>query len=90
MTHNYFRDPTHAAPLHPDTLCYVLELAGIKVLEVMKLSEYPKGALLENLITDNSMSPNFRGAVEAINRNFSQLNNLLYGAQDYCVVAEVD
>lgn len=90
LGHNYFRDPSHIFPLHPDTMCYLMELAGLQVLEVRKLSPYPLGAMLQTIPVQDYMPPRWIETVNTLNRNFSQLNSLLYGYQDYCVIAQVE
>ena len=85
---NYWRDPTHVWPLHPDTLSFMMTLAGLKVIEIQRLSPVPKEAQLREIPVQEYMTPRWRETVELINYNISQLNDLLYGYQDYCIVAE--
>lgn len=87
---NYFRDPSHAQPLHPETMRFMLETSGFRVLEVRELSRYPEEAMLQPVPVEAYMTPRWAAAVERINRNMEQLNKLLFGAQDYCIVAQVD
>jgi 2-polyprenyl-3-methyl-5-hydroxy-6-metoxy-1,4-benzoquinol methylase len=89
LSSNYFRDPTHIWPLHPDTLSYGMTLAGLKVVEVRKLSPVPPGALLQTVPVEDYMTPRWAQTLSLLNRNFAQLNEMLYGHQDYCVIAEV-
>ena len=89
LTQNYFRDPTHTAPLHPDTLRFLAERSGLKVREIRKLSPYPEGAVLKTVESDAFMPPRMRTVVESLNHNVGILNNLLFGFQDYCLIAEV-
>lgn len=90
LCHNYFRDPTHKQPLHPDTTQYMMELAGLAVKETRLLSPYPAGALLQEVAIDAQLDSPIRGALETINMNVRELNRLLFGHQDYCVVAEAE
>lgn len=89
LSSNYFRDPTHVFPGHPDTVAYALELAGIRVKEVRMLSPVAKEALLQEITGDEFSTPRWQQAVEQVNRNIRQLNDLLYGWQDYAVIGEV-
>ena len=89
LSSNYFRDPTHVWPLHPDTLSYGLTLAGLKVIEVRKLSPVPAGAMLQLVPVEDYMTPRWAHTIGLLNKNFTQLNEMLYGFQDYCVIAEV-
>ncbi len=89
LCRNYFRDPTHTAPLHPDTLRFLVESAGLRVREVKKLSPYPEGAVLQRLEADQFLPPRMRTIVETLNHNIEVLNALLFGFQDYALIAEV-
>jgi O-antigen chain-terminating methyltransferase len=89
LSSNYFRDPTHVFPIHPDTLSHTVTLAGLEFVEVRYLSPVPEGAKLKPVGKDEYMTPRWAFAVDTINQNFEQLNRLLYGDQDYCLIAQV-
>ena len=89
LSSNYFRDPTHIWPLHPDTLAYAMELSGLEVKDIRFLSPVPAEAQLRPLPIESHMTPRWADTLERLNTNISQLNDLLYGFQDYCVIAEV-
>ncbi|MCB0328175.1 MAG: class I SAM-dependent methyltransferase [Bdellovibrionales bacterium] len=89
LSSNYFRDPTHVWPLHPDTLEYAMNLAGLQTVEVRYLSPVERDSQLRPLPVEEYMSPRLAHTIQTIDRNFEQLNSLLYGYQDYCIVAEV-
>ncbi len=89
LSSNYFRDLTHVFPLHPDTLAYELSLAGLVVKEVRPLSPIPQEAKLQEIPQTEFMSPRWTDVIELLNRNLRQLNELVYGDQDFCIVAEV-
>lgn len=88
LSSNYFRDLTHVFPLHPETLAFVLELSGLKVTEIKMLSPVPQEAQLKLLKVEDYMTPRWAFAIERLNQNITQLNELLYGYQDYCIIAE--
>ena len=88
LSSNYFRDLTHVWPLHPDTLAYEMELAGMRVREVRYLSPVPAEAQLAEVSISAAMSPVLRQAFEQVNGSIRQLNRLVYGFQDYCIIAE--
>lgn len=88
LSSNYFRDPTHVWPMHPDTLGYMGTLAGLKIAEIKMLSPVSPQHLLKDIPIDSSHTPAVADAVRRINENFQQLNRLLYGFQDYCLVLE--
>ena len=88
LSSNYFRDPTHVQPLHPDTLSYMLTLYGFEIVEVRSLSEVPNEAQLKLIEIEEYMTPRWGHLIDTINNNIQQLNRLLYGHQDFCVVAK--
>ena len=89
LCHNYFRDPTHVNPLHPETTQVIIEHAGLKVIEMRRLSLYPQGACLQEIPLDKSASQEWAALVNVHNHNVRELNRLIFGAQDYCIIAEV-
>lgn len=89
LSSNYFRDPTHVWPLHPDTLEYRMNLAGLKTVQVQYRSPVPAEAELQKLVVEPYMTPRWAHTIECMNQNFRQLNELLYGYQDYCIVGQV-
>lgn len=72
---NFHRDLTHVRPIHPDTLAFLAESAGFSSVEVRRLSPVPDDDLLPT-----SDDPSVKEIVE-------RLNDLIYGYQDYAVVA---
>jgi len=88
LSSNYFRDPTHVFPLHPDTLSYAMTLTGLKILELKMLSPYPAEAGLREIAAEEYLTPRWVRLIELINYNLRRLNELLYGYQDYCLIAE--
>lgn len=89
LCRNYFRDPTHVWPMHPETTKFVLEMAGFEVLELRPLSPYPADALLPLIQVEEFATPRWEGMLARVNNNFSRLNELLYGNQDYCIIAQI-
>lgn len=89
LSSNYFRDPTHVWPLHPDTLGFAMNLCGLEVRETRFLSPVAAEAQLQPVPVDEYLTPRWVQLIETINRNISQLNELLYGTQDYCIIATV-
>jgi O-antigen chain-terminating methyltransferase len=82
---NFIKDFTHKTPIHLDTLKFVLELNGFKIKEVLELSELAPEEKLKKL------DPDSRGMdeknVALYNGNIERLNMLLFGNQDYAVIA---
>jgi O-antigen chain-terminating methyltransferase len=74
---NFHRDLTHVRPIHPDTLAFLCESAGFSKVEVRRLSPVPEDERLP--------APGDGRLDEVVER----LNELLYGYQDYAVVARL-
>ncbi|MCB0339472.1 MAG: hypothetical protein KDD53_07705, partial [Bdellovibrionales bacterium] len=90
LTQHYFRDPTHVWPLHPETTRFLMELSGIKVNEVRKISPFPPEASFKPVPVEEYMTPRWAYAVKTLNENFEKLNRLLFDCQDYCIIGEVE
>jgi O-antigen chain-terminating methyltransferase len=70
-TCGFYTDPTHQAPLPPEPIRFLFETRGFTKVEILRLHPGPPEALLVT------------GDAEIRER----LNKLLYGAQDYAVIA---
>ncbi len=77
----FYVDPTHTKPIPPDLLKYIVEEVGFKDIEVHYTKESVAGAPLPMI--DCEEIKNKDEVKEAINR----VSNLLYGSQDYAVIA---
>ena len=72
---NFHRDLTHIRPIHPDTLAFLCESSGFSSVEIRRLSPVPD---------DERLPLPGDGRLDVV---VDQLNELLYGFQDYAVVA---
>jgi len=79
----YNRDLTHEKPLHPDTLSFLAAAAGFGDVRVEMRSPVDPAARLQPVPTDG-LPPR---AAEALNENLDRLNALLYGPQEYALLA---
>lgn len=86
LCRNYFRDPTHVWPLNPDTMRFLFELCGLETCAIEYRSPYPDEAVLKPLEINNGLPARWRGTLQELNDNFTRLNNLLFGYQDYCII----
>jgi len=77
---NFHRDLTHRRPIHPDTLAFVCESAGFAQVAIRRLSPVPDAERLPLPPPDAPGAAHLRPVVE-------RLNDLVYGFQDYAVVA---
>jgi SAM-dependent methyltransferase len=72
---NFHRDLTHVRPIHPDTLTFLCESAGFAEVDVRRLMPVPEN---ERLPKPGD------GKLDVV---VDQLNELIYGFQDYSVIA---
>jgi SAM-dependent methyltransferase len=79
----YNRDVTHERPLHPDTLRFLAAAAGFTDVRVEFRAPVDAATRLQPIPIDGLPSR----AVEAINENMQKLNELLYGPQEYALMA---
>lgn len=81
---SFWRDPEHIRPVPPDSLAFAARLAGLVVQETMFLAPpNDQLSLLRHTEADESLSP----LIEQLNSRIEQLNDLLYGPQDYALIA---
>ena len=78
---NFHRDPTHLRPVHPDTLAFICESTGFSDVEIRRLSPVPDSERLP------LQGPGAGPLGDHLDRVVQRLNDLLYGFQDYAVVA---
>jgi O-antigen chain-terminating methyltransferase len=82
---NYFADLTHAQPLIPDTLSLLVKEAGFDSAEVRFLNEPEEAHLLESV--ELPPGAEFDPARRALESNRARLNEVVFGPQDYALVA---
>jgi len=78
---NFYRDPTHIRQVHPDTLAFIAESAGFANVEILRLSPVPTELRLP--VCDPGLQP----LADHVNDLTTRLNELLFGFQDYAVIA---
>jgi SAM-dependent methyltransferase len=79
----YNRDLTHQRPLHPDTLSFLAAACGFTDTRIELRSPVDPAARLQAVPTDG-LPPR---AAAALNENIERLNGLLYGPQEYALLA---
>jgi O-antigen chain-terminating methyltransferase len=86
----FWMDPTHRQPVSEATLRFLLEDAGFTLADVLYSSPVPEEETLQRLPESffGAAGPGAAEAVRAYNRNVERLNRILFGDQDYAVVAE--
>lgn len=86
----YIRDITHAWPLHPDTLKYLVVASGYQRVDVRFLSPVPVDAQLQpiHVPSADAVPLAIANLVQPFNDNTAKLNGLLFGPTDYAIVGE--
>lgn len=85
LGNSYIMDPTHVWPLHPSLLAFLAESAGFRDI---RLNFYAPatGYHLAPVRTEGLDDPT-RELAESVNAAFDRLNDVLFGPQDYAIVA---
>ncbi len=82
---NYFADLTHAQPLVPETLAMLARQAGFRSTELRFLNAPPDEERLRPVALP--ADPSFDDARLALDANVARLNEIVFGPQDYALVA---
>ncbi len=81
LGNSYILDPTHVRPLHPSLLAFLCETAGFRDVRLEFYSPASSYHLSEVRDAD---APEW---VRTINTNTERLNEVLFGPQEYAVIA---
>jgi hypothetical protein len=85
----YIRDFTHAWPLHPDTLKFLVVASGFQRVEVRWLSPYPAYASLQPIhLSKDVRSAGLASVAQTFNENIAKLNAAMFSYLDYAVIGE--
>ncbi|MCJ7443812.1 MAG: class I SAM-dependent methyltransferase [Methanotrichaceae archaeon] len=84
---NFYIDMTHKSPLHPETLIYLLEASGFREIESHFFVPVPEEMRLRKLDL-SIISESEKGFAEIYNNNIDILNKILFGSQDYAIIAK--
>ena len=83
LSHAYVIDPTHVRPVHPSYLAYLVAHAGFADVRIELASPPPRDEVLSE-VPENGPAAELAAAV---NENVRRLNELVFGPQDYAVLA---
>jgi O-antigen chain-terminating methyltransferase len=83
---NFWLDPTHQRPVHPGYLQELARQQGFDDLEVVELHPFAAGERLPEISLDE-LPPELHPLADRVNRLRDRLDDLLYGFQDYGLVA---
>ncbi len=84
---NFWVDPTHRRPIHPESLKLSCLLAGFASAERLELRPFPPESRLPE-VDLTSLPEASRVLGHRVNELRDRLDDLLFGYQDYAVVAE--
>jgi 2-polyprenyl-3-methyl-5-hydroxy-6-metoxy-1,4-benzoquinol methylase len=76
----FWMDPDHVRPVHPNFLRFLFGEAGFAHVEVLDRSPVAPDESLELLPGDDELT-------KRLNANFERINALVFGPQDYAIVA---
>ena len=82
---HYFADLTHSQPLVPATLELLARQAGFEQVEIRFLNEPPPEERLVAVEAPPDLLP--EATRQALDRNVARLNEVVFGPQDYALVA---
>ncbi len=80
LVRNFFLDPTHIRPVHPETLQFAMESCNFRNVE-LRFSSPLRELQVPRLMVEGNPQ-----ALEQFNEGIARLNDLLYGFQDYAAV----
>jgi len=83
---NFWIDPTHNRPVHPVALQALCERAGFAPVERLDLQPFAAEERLPE-IPLGEVPVEVRGVADRVNRLRDRLDDLLFGFQDYAIVA---
>lgn len=82
---NFWLDPTHRRPVHPESLKLHYELAGFDPVERLDLRPFPAGERLPEI--DLQEIPESQHLLaDRVNRLRDQIDELLFGTQDFGLI----
>jgi SAM-dependent methyltransferase len=84
---NFWLDPTHVRPVHPESLKLMFELAGFDPVERLDLRPFPVGERLPE-IDLAKLPPEQRHLADQVNRLRDRIDELLFGYQDFGMVGK--
>lgn len=89
----YIRDITHAQPLHPDTLTYLLHATGFQGATIRYSAPYPEHAKLQRVAVSNQFKKSkdtdeLASLTVAFNDAADKINSFLFTHLDYAVIAK--
>jgi O-antigen chain-terminating methyltransferase len=85
---SFYIDMSHTRPVHPETLQYLMSAAGFRECEKKFFSQVSDEARLQKLQVTPRLKESTKKNIALYNHNVDILNSVLFGAQDYAVIAK--
>jgi O-antigen chain-terminating methyltransferase len=85
---NFYIDLTHKRPLHPQTLQFLVSAAGFRENDKKFFSPVSDNSRLKMITDTSELDAPSRKNAEVYNHNIEMLNSILFGPQDYAVIAK--
>lgn len=82
LSRNFFLDPTHVRPVHPEMMRFILETMHFEKVELQFSSPANLGQPIPKLTLPQPWSD-----LDRFNQVWERMNTLLFGYQDYAVVS---
>ena len=79
----YIRDLTHARPLHPDTLRYLVQATGFTGVNIEYRAPVTEGDRLDRVSTPAGVDAATAAIAAAVNAHADKLNARLFSSMDY-------
>jgi O-antigen chain-terminating methyltransferase len=83
----YIRDLTHARPLHPDTLRYLVQASGFSSVNIEYRSPVTDADRLDRVVAPAAADAATAALTAALNAHADKLNARLFSSMDYAIVA---
>jgi 2-polyprenyl-3-methyl-5-hydroxy-6-metoxy-1,4-benzoquinol methylase len=83
---NFYIDMSHKRPLHPETMRFLMNVAGFREVETHFLAHVPDELRLKEIKIDSGTEERDIKVLNTHNHNIEILNNVLFGAQDYAII----
>ncbi|TKJ16692.1 class I SAM-dependent methyltransferase [Blastococcus sp. CCUG 61487] len=88
LGNSYLLDPTHVRPLHPSLLAFLCEKAGFRDVRLQFYSPAEGYHLPMADLDGHEDAPAWaRELAATMNQGFAKLNEVIFGPQDYAVIA---
>ena len=81
-TNAFYMDPSHTRPVHPKTMEYLLKKTGFSSVKVIFTENSKVGYRLPLLSVSDA------GNLKEFNDGINLLSDLIFGSQDYAIIAE--